>query len=98
LPVHWAPSVYICTPGWIAAVSAGAQVGAAETDEPVATRPAPASASAPAAAARGRMKRMGCLPRGSGPADRRHHPEQRRMTRSGYAGLALMDQAGTVPE
>src|SRR3954453_1582152 len=33
LAVHWAPSVSVCTPGWIGAVAAGAHVGAAEACE-----------------------------------------------------------------
>jgi hypothetical protein len=32
--VHWpVPAVRVCTPGWMAAPAAGAQVGAAETAE-----------------------------------------------------------------
>ena len=39
--VHWAPSVSVCTPGWIAAVAAGAHVGAAEACETDGTRTEP---------------------------------------------------------
>src|ERR1700760_443372 len=44
--VHWAPSVNVCTPGWIVAVAAGAQADAADG--------AMASAATAAAAARSR--------------------------------------------
>src|SRR4029078_4846173 len=46
LAVHCAPSVSVCTPGWIAAVGAGAQVGAAPP--PAGERPnVPSATTAP---------------------------------------------------
>src|SRR3954451_22618972 len=35
--VHWPPSVTVCTPGWMAAVAAGAHVGAAAAGSATAT-------------------------------------------------------------
>src|SRR4051812_36064713 len=56
--VHCAPSVSSCTPGWMVAVLAGAQVGAALAMLPVATAVAAATAAAAARSLRyGRVLR-----------------------------------------
>jgi hypothetical protein len=47
LAVHWAPSVYIWTPGVMAALAAGAQVGAAVLEAVVPTRVVPSAMAVP---------------------------------------------------
>src|SRR5213592_4314901 len=56
--VHWAPSVYIIVPGWIAAVAAGAQDGAASAVPVDAVSPATVRSAEAAVARRVRDRRM----------------------------------------
>src|SRR4029453_9686939 len=59
LAVHCAPSVSVCTPGWTAAVAAGAHVGAAFADDVVTA--APASPSRAQKTATMQLRRMAGL-------------------------------------
>src|SRR3954464_7113676 len=78
--VHCAPSVTVCTPGWIAAVAAGAHVGAAPP--PAGESPnVPSATTAPTPTNRNHLRTAS--PRGRNPTDRREVPGPRRPQTGG---------------